>query len=179
MRSRSAGLALLVLAPLALTARPPLASAAWHPAHPHPRPKIDVPDQPVYSLDGVGIAVTNMGRWYAWATAKLHAEAEARARRATSARSRPTSSGSASVQVSGSCEAMRPAGFPSSIVMRESGGNPTASNPSGAYGCAQILRSHFNAGGTCAGLDYASCWSKMYREQGLRPWACTPQSGCG
>jgi hypothetical protein len=67
---------------------------------------------------------------------------------------------------------MAPAGFPAYIIDRESRGNPTARNSSsGAYGCAQLMPGHFQAGGTCAGLDYSSCWAKLYREQGLRPWA--------
>jgi hypothetical protein len=75
---------------------------------------------------------------------------------------------------------MKPAGFPDYIIWRESRGDPNAYNASsGAMGCAQILRSHFNPGGTCDGLGYADCWAKMYREQGLTPWACTPESGCG
>lgn len=42
--------------------------------------------------------------------------------------------------------------IPDYIIQRESGGNPNAMNPSGAYGCAQTLLSHYY-GGSCAGLD--------------------------
>jgi hypothetical protein len=42
--------------------------------------------------------------------------------------------------------------IPDYIIQRESGGNPSAMNPSGAYGCAQTLLSHYS-GGSCAGLD--------------------------
>lgn len=66
---------------------------------------------------------------------------------------------------------MKPAGFPDWIVQRESRGNPTARNPSGAYGCAQIMPLHFRAGGTCAGLNYQACWARLYQSEGLRPWA--------
>jgi hypothetical protein len=42
--------------------------------------------------------------------------------------------------------------IPDYIIMRESGGNPSAYNPSGAYGCAQTLLSHYSSG-SCRGLD--------------------------
>lgn len=42
--------------------------------------------------------------------------------------------------------------IPDYIIQRESGGNASAMNPSGAYGCAQTLLSHYN-GGSCTGLD--------------------------
>jgi Transglycosylase SLT domain len=42
--------------------------------------------------------------------------------------------------------------IPSYIIQRESGGNPNAMNPSGAYGCAQTLLSHYSSG-SCRGLD--------------------------
>src|SRR5262245_36359151 len=42
--------------------------------------------------------------------------------------------------------------IPDYIIQRESGGNPSAMNPSGAYGCAQTLLSHYY-GGSCSGLD--------------------------
>lgn len=63
------------------------------------------------------------------------------------------------------------------IVNRESGGNPGAVNPSsGAFGCSQTLPSHYNPGGTCAGLDMYSvegqteCTQRLYNAGGLRPW---------
>lgn len=43
--------------------------------------------------------------------------------------------------------------IPDYIIKRESGGNPSAYNPSGAYGCAQTLLSHYQDGRTCQGLD--------------------------
>jgi len=42
--------------------------------------------------------------------------------------------------------------IPDYIIQRESGGNPSAYNPSGAYGCAQTLLSHYSSG-SCRGLD--------------------------
>lgn len=42
--------------------------------------------------------------------------------------------------------------IPDYIIQRESGGNPNAMNPSGAYGCAQTLLSHYS-NGSCRGLD--------------------------
>lgn len=62
------------------------------------------------------------------------------------------------------------------IVNRESGGNPSAANPSGAYGCSQTLLSHYN-GGVCSGLDpytvagQAACTQILYDRGGLAPWS--------
>lgn len=53
--------------------------------------------------------------------------------------------------------------LPAYIVQRESGGNPNAVSPNGQYiGCAQVDRSHFNAGGSCAGLGYTECVNKLW-----------------
>jgi hypothetical protein len=53
--------------------------------------------------------------------------------------------------------------LPSYIVQRESGGNPNAVSPSGQYiGCAQVDRSHFNAGGACAGMGYIECVNHLW-----------------
>lgn len=67
---------------------------------------------------------------------------------------------------------------PDYIIQRESGGNPSAYNPSsGAYGCAQTLLSHYNAGGVCAGLDPYSvdgqraCTQRLVDRAGLTPWS--------
>jgi len=69
--------------------------------------------------------------------------------------------------------------IPDYIIQRESGGNPSAYNPSGAYGCAQTLLSHYS-GGTCAGLDPYSIDGQrecVYRLSSggtnLAPWAAT------
>jgi Transglycosylase SLT domain len=74
----------------------------------------------------------------------------------------PRSSGG-SAPASGPCAASAPAGFPGWIIQRESGGDPNAVNSSsGALGCAQILPSHFAAGGGCAGQTYAQCWATLW-----------------
>lgn len=109
--------------------------------------------------------------------ARQDAEAAARAaeaRQRASARQAPTGA------VSGTCAAMKPAGFPDSIIMRESGGNPEARNASsGAYGCAQIMPFHFSRG-SCVGLDYAACWAKLWAGgAGAGHWACRADWGCG
>lgn len=68
--------------------------------------------------------------------------------------------------------------IPDYIIMRESGGNPSAYNPSGAYGCAQTLLSHYSTG-SCAGLDpytiqgQRDCVQILYDRGGLNPWNAT------
>lgn len=93
---------------------------------------------------------TNQARWFAEVTRQERARAALR-RTVTRA-----------VTVTGPCAAMKPAGFSDAVIWRESRGNPEALNPSGAYGCAQLLRSKWSPGGTCYGLDYAACWSKVW-----------------
>jgi hypothetical protein len=70
--------------------------------------------------------------------------------------------------------------IPDYIIQRESGGNPSAMNPSGAYGCAQTLLGHYNDGGACAGLnpyDIQGQRDCVYRLSNggtnLAPWALT------
>jgi PKD repeat protein len=65
-----------------------------------------------------------------------------------------TSSTSTSAPSTGGGEVGECTGFaiPDYIIQRESGGSSTAANPSGAYGCAQTLLSHYS-GGSCGGLD--------------------------
>lgn len=70
--------------------------------------------------------------------------------------------------------------IPDYIIQRESGGNPSAYNPSGAYGCAQTLLSHYGAGGPCGGLDPYTIQGQrdcVYRLSNggtnLAPWAAT------
>lgn len=98
----------------------------------------------------------SLGRWYYVAAANLYAEALAA--------QVPTYSHSFS---SGGCPstagATAPAGFPSSITQRESGGDPNAVNASsGACGPAQILPSHFGPGGGCQGMTYSECWATLW-----------------
>lgn len=92
---------------------------------------------------------------------------------------RVTSSGarSASYNGIGLCTGFA---IPDYIIQRESGGDPWAENPSGAYGCAQTLRSHYRDGGTCAGLtpesidDQRECVRRLSNDgSNLAPWAAT------
>lgn len=69
--------------------------------------------------------------------------------------------------------------IPAYIIQRESGGNPSAYNPSGAYGCAQTLLSHYSRG-QCQGLDPYTIDGQrecVYRLSNggtnLNPWAAT------
>lgn len=69
--------------------------------------------------------------------------------------------------------------IPAYIIQRESGGNPSAYNPSGAYGCAQTLLSHYSRG-QCQGLDpytidgQRECvWRLSNGGTNLNPWAAT------
>lgn len=84
--------------------------------------------------------------------------------------STPTSSPS-----SGGCGAI-----PGYIVQRESGGDPGAVNStSGAFGCYQLLPSHFSAGGACddLGRDQAgqdACAGRLWNGgAGSSNWAAT------
>jgi hypothetical protein len=138
-----------------------------------------VPDQPEYSLEGLAVPLTMIGRQGAAVVAaeraekaRLAREAEAR-RRAQQRAVQPVSR-----QVTGTCAEMKPAGFPDSIIWRESRGDPNAHNPSGAHGCAQIMPFHFSRG-SCVGLSYAECWAKLWAGgAGASHWACTVESGC-
>lgn len=111
-----------------------------------------------------------------WQDAQRKYETRLAAARAAAARRRAPSSTPAA---SGSCAAMKPAGFPDSIIQRESGGNPGAVNPSsGAAGCAQIMPFHFSRG-QCVGLSYQDCWARLWAGgAGASHWACTRESGC-
>lgn len=42
------------------------------------------------------------------------------------------------------------------FIQRESGGDPSALNPSGAWGCYQLMPEHFAPGGTCDDMPYGS-----------------------
>ncbi len=90
------------------------------------------------------------------------------AERAEAQRSAPrrTTAAAGAGTVGGSCGAPQddgsapPAGFPSGVIQRESGGDVTASN--GTHdGRAQLARSHF-CGGGCTGLSYHACWDKLW-----------------
>lgn len=58
--------------------------------------------------------------------------------------------------ITGTCAAMKPPGFPDWIIQRESGGDPNALNPSGAYGCAQLMP------GTGGSGTYAERWARTW-----------------
>lgn len=105
--------------------------------------------------------------------AQAEAAAAARARTTTRASSAPRSSPGTTV---GACTGFA---IPDYIIQRESGGNPSAYNPSGAYGCAQTLLSHYS-GGSCSGLDPYSidgqraCVDILSNGgTNLNPWAAT------
>lgn len=76
-------------------------------------------------------------------------EAERQAALAAAARQRPVNTGYHPGTTVGACTGFA---IPDYIIQRESGGNPSAYNPSGAYGCAQTLLSHYSSG-SCRGLD--------------------------
>jgi len=77
-------------------------------------------------------------------------EAQRQADAAAAAAARPARGGGGPVGGTvGECTGFA---IPDYIIQRESGGNPSAYNPSGAYGCAQTLLSHYS-GGSCSGLD--------------------------
>jgi Transglycosylase-like domain len=100
--------------------------------------------------------------------ARLEAERQARARPPVPAAPRRTS-GSV-----GDCT-----GFPvpDAVIQRESGGSPNAANPSGAYGCTQIMPGWWS--GACAGLDKYSvdgqraCTQIIVNTQGPSAWSAT------
>lgn len=99
--------------------------------------------------------------------------AEAARRAAASRRSSSGGGGMPSGGGGGDCYSRAPAGFPRHVIDRESGGNPEARNPSGAYGCAQIMPEHFN-GGACTGMSYDACWSRLWNGgAGASNWSQT------
>jgi hypothetical protein len=67
--------------------------------------------------------------------------------------------------------------IPAYIVTRESGGNPTAMNPSGAYGCFQIMPYVWSANCSDLGRDVAgqiACAGRISNGgSNLQPWALT------
>lgn len=98
-------------------------------------------------------------------------------RRRQAAATRPTNSAPAyhPGTTDGECTGFA---VPDWIIQRESGGNPSAYNQSGAYGCAQTLLSHYADGRTCGGLDpfmidgQRECvWRLSNGGTNLQPWA--------
>lgn len=99
---------------------------------------------------------TQEDAWYAGIAqrdAQRAAAARAAVQRPHSTFHAVSSSGGA---VTGSCEAMKPAGFPDYIIQRESRGNPNARNPSGAYGCVQLMPGYLTGN---YGADWAKLWN--------------------
>lgn len=99
------------------------------------------------------------------------AETQARAAVAQRPVQRPSAP---SVGSAGGCTGFA---IPSYIIQRESGGNPTAMNPSGAYGCAQIMPYVWSA--NCSDLDRGvdgqrECVNRISNGgTNLSPWATT------
>lgn len=109
---------------------------------------------------------------------RLNAAEDARVAAVAAARapvaSTPRSGAVTSLPAGGPCGSSAPPGFPGSVIQRESGGDPNAVNgSSGAYGCAQILPSHFSSGG-CQGMSYDQCWAYLWAGgAGASNWALT------
>lgn len=116
----------------------------------------------------------------AWNEAVARAEAAERAAAAAvrSAATRPRGGPRSAGGESGGCgvppdDGAAPAGFPDSVIQRESGGDRTASNGS-HIGRAQIACSHYGPGGGCVGLSYSECWAKLWDGgAGASNWAET------
>jgi hypothetical protein len=111
---------------------------------------VKVPDQPEYSLTGVGVAVTNARAWY------KAAKPPARVVPRKLSYPRSTVAVTSTPSVTGSCAEMKPPGFPDYIIQRESGGNPNARNRSGAFGCVQLMP------GTGGSGTYAERWARTW-----------------
>lgn len=94
---------------------------------------------------GVAEAAWNKGVWDAGVARAAEEAAAAAARQAQA----PRATGYHPGTTDGACTGFS---IPDYIIQRESGGNPSAYNPSGAYGCAQTLLSHYSSG-SCRGLD--------------------------
>lgn len=96
------------------------------------------------------MGVVGAATWL-WAVdqAAQQAELERQERERIIAASRTTPSGFHPGTTDGECTGFA---IPDYIIQRESGGNASAYNSSGAYGCAQTLLSHYSSG-SCQGLD--------------------------
>lgn len=86
----------------------------------------------------------------------------------------PSSSGSGGGSGVGACTGFN---VPDHVIARESGGDPTAANPSGAYGCTQIMPEWWS--GHCSHLDRTTvdgqraCTDVVLELQGPSAWAAT------
>lgn len=145
------------------------AIVAWaSPAHARPPADSTVtPEQAIADTVALGrwIVAYSEARWYEGIVAE-------QARRAAAARAASAPRGN----TVGACTGFA---IPDYIIQRESGGNPNAYNPSGAYGCAQTLLSHYS-GGSCSGLDpytidgQRECVNRLSNGgTNLAPWAAT------
>lgn len=102
---------------------------------------------------------------------RLETEAAQARARAAEAAARARSRATSSPAVTGTCAAMKPPGFPDWIIQRESRGNPNALNPSGAFGCAQLMPSSGGSG------SYAERWARLWADgRGICHW--TPPNYC-
>jgi hypothetical protein len=159
----------IVLASLALSA-PMMSVAASGPSHPEPKEEVttavrgpivgivtmvDYDEQYAIqeeqAIQAYLAAVENQRRVDAYLAELAAAEqarqaAEAEAQRKYQGSQRAPALNNTTV---GDCTGFA---IPDYIIQRESGGNPSAMNPSGAYGCAQTLLSHYSSG-SCRGLD--------------------------
>lgn len=65
--------------------------------------------------------------------------------------------------------------IPSYIVECESGGDYSASNPSGAYGAYQIMPdtwANYGCGDPASASDQDACAAEIYAAEGSAPWDC-------
>lgn len=133
-----------------------------------PPPAVVVDSQEAQAAVALGDFLADLDEWYAGL-----ARAEEAARQAASA-------AAAAPRIAPAVTVGECTGFaiPDYIIARESGGNPSAYNPSGAYGCAQTLLSHYSAGRTCDGTDpytiegQRECvWRLSNGGTNLAPWA--------
>ncbi|HEY3492181.1 MAG TPA: lytic transglycosylase domain-containing protein [Solirubrobacterales bacterium] len=102
--------------------------------------------------------------YLAWQHAQ---DLEAERQRQTTQRQRPSTAPSSVGECSGFP-------IPDYIIQRESGGNPWAQNPSGAFGCTQIMPFWWT--GPCSGLDRTvvadqiACTQIILDTQGISAW---------
>jgi len=138
---------------------------------------VDFEEQAAIELENFYKDVQRQIDEYLAAVERARLEEEARQAAAAAARPKPSSAGYHPGSTVGECT-----GFviPDYIIQRESGGNPSAYNPSGAYGCAQTLLGHYAKGGSCYGFDpysiegqRACVWNLSNGGTNLAPWAQT------
>lgn len=119
----------------------------------------------------VYVQAVQLAEIVAFVSAVQAAEQEEAARQRAAAASRATSAPRATApaggSVSGDCYA---SDLPDYIVSRESGGDPNARNPSGAWGCAQFMPGTWNS--SCGDLGaHGSASVAAQNECANRVWA--------